>query len=217
MNNATYKITLDIHKREAQVFVSAFRGDTMRSIIASLTENGKPYLIPDNCGAELNAVLPNGEKIHGDCYIDLVTNSIVYDFTEHITVASGEVKCQLKLKGRNDGVLFAPTFTIVIEDNLFKDVESVEGQYEVSFPTENDSISYYLVPKDALNDLAQSIDEFTCYENPMTISEMPNILSSAKQSHEDFFKGEAMNFINKYYILFLRKSQQENPENREVI
>jgi hypothetical protein len=130
MSAVKHKITLDIHKRETQVFISAFRGDTLRTIIASLTESGKPYIIPDGCTTVFTAVKPDGNYLYNDCIIDTVTNSIVYDFTSQTTAVVGEVKCQFKLIGVDGGVLAAPNFSILVGDTLYNEEPIVESSEE---------------------------------------------------------------------------------------
>ena len=136
MSKVIHKITLDIHKRGTQVFISAFRGDTLRTIIASLTESGKPYIIPEGCTVVFTAIKPDGNYLYNDCTIDTTTNSIVYDFTSQTTVISGEVKCQFKLIDSNGGILAAPLFSIVVGDTLYNEEPIIESSSEYNALTE---------------------------------------------------------------------------------
>ena len=136
MSRVTHKITLDIHKRGTQVFVSAFRGDTLRTIIASLTERGKPYIIPEGCTVVFTAVKPDGNFLYNDCTVDTVTNSIIYDLTLQTTAAVGEVKSQFKIIGADGGVLAAPIFSILVGDTLYNEELIVDSSEEFTALTE---------------------------------------------------------------------------------
>ena len=120
MNYAAYHITLDIHKTGSQVALSMIRGENRRKIVISLVENGKPYKITEGCIANFAAVKPDGKYIYNSCNIDFKNNLIIYEITTYQTTAAiGEVKCQIELIGGEGGVLFSPTFSLVVSDKLY--------------------------------------------------------------------------------------------------
>lgn len=120
MNYAAYHITLDIHKTGSQVALSMIRGENRRKIVISLVENGKPYKITEGCIANFAAVKPDGKYIYNSCNIDFKNNLIIYEITTYQTTAAiGEVKCQIELIGGDGGVLFSPTFSLVVSDKLY--------------------------------------------------------------------------------------------------
>ena len=121
MNYAVYNIALDIHKTGSQVALSMIRGENKRKIVISLMENGRPYKIADGCSAVLTAVKPDEKFIYNECDIDFKNNLIIYNVTSQTTAAMGEVKCQIKLIGVDSGLLFSPTFSLIVADTLYNE------------------------------------------------------------------------------------------------
>ena len=121
MNYAVYNIALDIHKTGSQVALSMIRGENKRKIVISLMENGRPYKIADGCKAVFTATKPDGKFICNDCEIDIKNNQIIYYVTSQTTAAMGEVKCQLKLIGVDGGLLFSPTFSLIVANTLYSE------------------------------------------------------------------------------------------------
>lgn len=130
MNSVVQKITLDIHKTGSQLFMSMLRGDNKRSIIFSLTEGGKPYVITNGCEAVFTAVKPDGNFIYNNCEIDYGNNTIVYDVTSQTTAVSGVVNCQIKLIGEDGGIITSPTFGIIVGETLYNEQPIVESSEE---------------------------------------------------------------------------------------
>ena len=121
MNYAVYNIALDIHKTGSQVALSMIRGENKRKIVVSLTENGRPYKILDGCKAVFTAKKPDGNFLYNECEIDFENNLIIYNVTSQTTAAMGMVDCQLKLIGSDEGLLFSPTFSLVVADTLYNE------------------------------------------------------------------------------------------------
>lgn len=119
MNYAVYNIALDIHKTGSQVALSMIRGENKRKIVISLMENGRPYKIADGCTAMFSAIKPDEKAIYNDCEIDYENNLIIYNVTSQTTAAMGEVKCQIELIGSDGGLLFSPTFSLVVANKLY--------------------------------------------------------------------------------------------------
>ena len=140
--NTTFKISLDVHRVESQVTITAFRGDSGYTIIASLTEDGKPFPISDGSTAIFSGVKPDGNYLYNSCTIE--NGKIVYDFkkttpdgeTCQTTAAPGTVKCQFKLIGENGGIISAPQFTIVVEDTVYNEQVVKDSVSEATVLTE---------------------------------------------------------------------------------
>ena len=130
MNYAVYNIALDIHKTGTQVALSMIRGENKRKIVISLTENGRPYKISEGCSAYFAAKKPDGESIHNPCEIDFENNLIIYNVTSQTTAAMGETKCQIELIGSDKGLLFSPTFSLIVADKLYNQEPIVASSEE---------------------------------------------------------------------------------------
>ena len=130
MKSAIYNITLDIHKTGSQVFLPMFRGDTSRTIIANLTENGKPYDIVEGCTVVFTGIKEDGNALYNDCTIDFENNTITYKVTSQTTAVSGMVNCQIKLIGYDGGILTSPSFAIVVQDTVYNEEPIVESSEE---------------------------------------------------------------------------------------
>lgn len=130
INPVVYSISLDVHKIGSQKVLSMVRFDTKRTVVVSLTENGRPYVITEGCTAVFTAKKPDGTVIYNDCGIDYVNNTIVYHVTAQTTAVNGRVDCQLRLIGREGNIISSPTFTIVVADTLFNEGRIVDSSDE---------------------------------------------------------------------------------------
>lgn len=135
MNYAVYNIALDIHKTGSQVALSMIRGENKRKIVISLMENGRPYKIAKGCIAIFTALKPDENFIYNDCEIDYENNLIIYNVTSQTTTAMGEVKCQIKLIGADGGLLFSPTFSLIVADTLYSEQPILASSEEFNFLT----------------------------------------------------------------------------------
>ena len=130
MNYAVYNIALDIHKTGSQVALSMIRGENKRKIVISLMENGRPYKITEGCTAYFAAKMPKGGFIHDTCLIDLKNNQIICYVTSDTLTDYGEVKCQIELTGIDGGLLFSPTFSLIVADRLYNNEPVYESSEE---------------------------------------------------------------------------------------
>ena len=130
MDSVSNKISLDIQKTGTQVFLSAIRGDTKRHIVISLVDGGAPYSVRGISEAIFTGVKADGKFLYNDCAIDQDSNTIVYEFTEQTTAASGVVNCQIKLVGADGGIISTPTFGIIVADTLYSEQPIVESSLE---------------------------------------------------------------------------------------
>ena len=117
MNYTNYKLTLDMTKIESQVSIPVPQNDTARRLYIRLFHNGKQFLLPSGVRVVFAAQKADGTVIYNDCLIE--NHVIRYDFTEQTTSAAGEMKCQLRVYGRNGGLITSPKLTIVVYENIF--------------------------------------------------------------------------------------------------
>ena len=117
MNYTNYKLTLDMTKIESQVSIPVPQNDTARRLYIRLFHNGKQFTLPNGVRVVLAAQKADGTVIYNDCLIE--NHVIRYDFTEQTTSAAGEMKCQLRVYGRNGGLITSPKLTIVVYENIF--------------------------------------------------------------------------------------------------
>ena len=140
--NTVYRITLDIHKVGSQAVIPVFQGDSGYTIIATLTENGKPYLVEENATAFFQGVKPKGTYLNNACTIE--NGTIVYDFFKTVengetcqtTAEVGRVDCQFKLIGTNGAILASPKFDIVVSECIYNEQDIVESSSEYTALTE---------------------------------------------------------------------------------
>lgn len=125
-----YPITLDVHSILSQVSIPVPQYDTARRLSITLTEEGKPYMIPDGCRAAFTGTKADGTDLYNDCIIE--NNTIIrYDFTEQTAAAIGKVDCQIKLYGENGLILTSPRLTLVVYESALDDVVVSEDEINV--------------------------------------------------------------------------------------
>ena len=140
--NTVFRITLDIHKIGSQAVIPCFQGDSGITIIASLTENGMPFMIEEGCIASFQALKPDGNYLNNACIID--NNTIVYDFrttvkdgeTCQTTAVPGSMDCQFDLIGKNGGILASPFFKMVVNKRVYNEQEVIDSVSEATALTE---------------------------------------------------------------------------------
>ncbi len=128
MNLSVYNISLDLHDQSSQIHLKMKKSDTARMIAARLTENGKPFTLPDGCTAVFCAVKPDSTYLYNSC---LVTQGVVkYAVTEQTTAAVGIYSCELRIYGALGEMISSPRFDISVSDTECDDlgiVSSSEG------------------------------------------------------------------------------------------
>ena len=127
MGASIFRFTLDVHKTQSQVSISASQYSTDRRLHIRLMERGIPYELEEGCFAVFSAIKPDGKPLYNDCAIR--NNTIIYDFTKQTTAVVGIVRCQIHLYGADGRVLFAPRFQIVVHKSIY-DGEAVESSAE---------------------------------------------------------------------------------------
>lgn len=134
MNHATYRIFLDIHDIQSQTQIHTKSGDNgTRRIVATLTENGRPFALTPGVFAVFSARKPDGKVLYNACTIE--GNSIIYDLTEQTTAAAGRMPCEFKVYGADNALLTCPRFDIIVDKPIYHNAE-VESTSEFSALTE---------------------------------------------------------------------------------
>lgn len=126
MNQAVRRISLDVHDISSQISINAKRGDTGRSILATLTESGRPYEITRDCSVEFVAYKPDGNVLKNSCKV--LGNVILYDFTDMTVNVSGAVDCEFRVFDGSGKLLTSPRFGIIVEGTLYSDGDAVEQE-----------------------------------------------------------------------------------------
>jgi len=118
MKTTNYKITLDMTKTQSQISIPVPQNDTARRLYVRLYHNGKHFTLPNGVRAVLAAVKADGTVLYNDCLIEN-QSTIRYDFTEQTTAAPGELKCQLRVYGRDGALITSPELSVVVYENVF--------------------------------------------------------------------------------------------------
>lgn len=140
MNQSIYRISLDIHSVASQLSFSVNRGDNMRRLIITLTENGKTYEITDDCYAIFTTVKPDGTHIANDCTIQ--NNTIIYDFTEQTTAVAGKLDCSVVVFNTKNERITSPRFTVIVYETTHQNINlTSESEYAILTSQINASIA----------------------------------------------------------------------------
>ena len=145
MNNSTYRFTLDLQKHNSQMSIAVFRYDTAVRLYISLTDGGKPYYISDGNYAVFYGKRADGETLSHKCMIRENTE-IVYDFEDTTACVDGVVDCQIRLYGKDNQIISAPKFIIVVDERVVTDEDfEVDGNtlsaFDNIFFTESERIA----------------------------------------------------------------------------
>lgn len=123
-----FRFTLDVHKTQSQVSISANQGSTSKRLVIRLMERGTPFEIEDGCFAVFSAIKPDGKPLYNDCMI--MDNAIIYDFTKQTTAVQGIVPCQIHLFGADGRVLLSPRFQLIVYEPIYSgDVVESSAEY----------------------------------------------------------------------------------------
>ena len=129
MIDSKYRISLDIHSTTSNVRLRCKRGDTSRIICVTLTENGFPYHIGDDCYAVFTATKFDGNIVFNNCEIN--DNVIEYKFTPQTAAVPGVMKCEIKLYGADDELITSPSFILAVSDTAYDEGDEIESEKEV--------------------------------------------------------------------------------------
>ena len=130
MQDSIYRFSLDIHSTQSQVSIPVPQFNTARSIMATLTEGGKPYTLSDECRAVFTAIKADGTTVYNDCLI-LNGSVIRYDFTEQTVAAEGVADCAIKIFGANNKLLTSPRFSLVVYEDIGNNIVPSESEMNI--------------------------------------------------------------------------------------
>ena len=153
MNQSTFRISLDVHSVASQLSFSVNRGDNMRRLIITLTENGKPYEITDDCYAIFTTVKPDGKTIANDCVIK--DNTIIYDFTEQTTAVAGKLDCSVVVFNTNNERITSPRFTVIVYETNHQNI-NLESEDEYTILTSQ--INASIAKIEEMDDLIETVN-----------------------------------------------------------
>ena len=131
MRESVYRIKLEIQAAGPQVQLTAKRGDSARRIEATLYDHGLPFLqpIPGAARAAMTVRTPAGLTLTNDC--DLRSDgTVVFDFTALTVKELGLDECELTVYDGEGGVLTSPRFTILVDDTVFEDGQTIGAAWK---------------------------------------------------------------------------------------
>jgi hypothetical protein len=95
--------------------IAVFKYDNAVKLLISLTDGGKPYKINDGNYAIFYGKRADGEPLAHPCMIRENTE-IIYEFQDTTACVEGIVDCQIRIYGRDNKLISAPIFIIVVEE-----------------------------------------------------------------------------------------------------
>lgn len=152
------RFTLNTRDEEAQLSFSVKQGDTARRIIATLTENGEMFCLPDDCYAVFAASKSDGTKFNDSCVIQ--DGRIIYDLDPQLTLAVGRADCDITVYGRGGAVISTARFTMTVFESIFAGA-SDEMVSDDTFHVLNNLIGD---ANDTINDMEELNDAVTAAE-----------------------------------------------------
>ena len=152
------RFTLNTRDEEAQLSFSVKQGDTARRIIATLTENGEMFCLPDDCYAVFAASKSDGTKFNDSCVIQ--DGRIIYDLDPQLTLAVGRADCDITIYDRGGTVISSARFVMVVFESIFAGA-SDEMVSDDTFHVLNNLIGD---ANDTINDMEDLNDAVTAAE-----------------------------------------------------
>ena len=152
------RFTLNTRDEEAQLSFSVKQGDTARRIIATLTENGEMFCLPDDCYAVFAANKSDGTKFNDSCVIQ--DGRIIYDLDPQLTLAVGRADCDITVYSRGGAVISTARFTMTVFESIFAGA-SDDMVSEDTFHVLNNLIGD---ANDTINDMEELNDAVTAAE-----------------------------------------------------
>ncbi len=111
MNKSIYNIALDLHEQISPKALYVKRGDTVRELRVTITEDGKPYEVTSDVTSILCAILSTGSSVETAMTRD--GNILTAVLPSSWTATDGEVRCDVSLSSGSDS-LRTPGFSIFV-------------------------------------------------------------------------------------------------------
>lgn len=127
------KITLDLKKSGTQATINVKKGDIQsRAVLITLRCDGINYRVNDGVTAIFRAKKPDNTVIYNNATVQ--DGKVYFLLTSNYCAVKGKYTGEIQLlkEGR---VLYAPKFTIIVEDNIYDDSE-IESTNEYTQLTE---------------------------------------------------------------------------------
>lgn len=130
MNYSSYRFTLDIHQTRSQLSIPVMHKDTSVRFYISLIDGSAVYCIAEGCTAKLimrrgDESLGTKETIIRDCIIE--DGRVVFTFDDDTASVCGVAACEVRLYGKNGGLLTAPRFSMLVDERVISDDEAEEA------------------------------------------------------------------------------------------
>ncbi|MBR3844725.1 MAG: BppU family phage baseplate upper protein [Clostridia bacterium] len=116
MKQSEYHLSFNIQDTHSQYTLRVKQGDTARAIYAHFTDDGKPYLLSEDCTVCFRAVGIDGQEIFNAC--KRTDDGIAHTLTVNTTGLVGELPCEFMIFGSDNRQITAPKFTILVEETV---------------------------------------------------------------------------------------------------
>lgn len=133
MENVVHRLTLDLTKPDVFPRVEVQR-DNARTLVVSLSQNGRPYWIAEGVTAVFSARKPDGKPLFNACTVE--KNTVRYDFTDQTTNVPGIVECEILLYSGDERILASPRFELAVDDLIHQEGDVPESAPEVTALTQ---------------------------------------------------------------------------------
>ena len=135
MNTSIFRFSLDLHSLHSQVTIPAFHGDTSITLYITITDGGKPVIIPVGSLAKITIKRPTGTYLEDFCMIkDNLT--IVYPFSQNegTCAVEGINECDITLYSPTGGQVGSPRFAIMVAEKVMKkdDILISDEDYKIA-------------------------------------------------------------------------------------
>ena len=128
MEFAEHRISLHCGGTHSNLCIPVKEGDTRRRLSISLSANGRPYPLREDCTAVFSGKKPDGKVVFNECRIEL--GRVVYEFTAQTTAVPGLVPCEIVVYGADNGVLTSAAFMLFVEKRVYGPKDEVESSNE---------------------------------------------------------------------------------------
>ncbi len=183
------RVSLDTTKSGSQVSIPMFRGDTNRSLIFTLTENGKPYSL-DDCDVAFTGIKADGNFLNNTCKVDYDKQVVIYNLYENngdsddhrqTTTTEGIVECQLVVF-KNDIRVASACFDVIVAKTIYNEEDILKSDVALG------AMKKYYVPVSRQIAGVDLSDDITAQELQTALNTYPIYISSSLSETESNLK-----------------------------